>query len=320
MLEVIIPTVVGIVVAGGVILPQTVYSVKQQTNVIIERFGRFQKIAQPGLQWKVPFIDRKVATSDLRIQQLDLNVETKTKDNVFVMIAVSVQYQVNPSKVFDSHYKLSDHRRQMTSYVFDTIRASVPKMTLDEAFARKDDIAQDVATTIGEEMSSFGFNIVKTLIADVNPDEKVKSAMNDINAAQRKRVAAQELAQADKIKVVTDAEARAEAKRLEGVGMSNQRQAIIKGFAESLESLEDKNVNPEQIVQIILFSQYLDTLSTMGEHGSNSIMLPSGPGGMSDLYNQIQTGVLTGNAASHAVNAHTEKKEIAAPLDLNKEM
>lgn len=293
---------VASIAAGSVLLPSTVYSVKQQSNVIIERFGRFHKIQGPGLRVKIPFVDKKAGASDLRIQQLDLNVETKTKDNVFVMIAVSVQYQINPERIYDSFYKLSDHRRQMTSYVFDTIRASVPKLTLDQTFEKKDDIAEDVKATIGSEMSEFGYDIIKTLISDVNPDEKVKASMNEINAAQRHRAAATELAQADKIRTVTEAEARAEAQQLQGVGLSNQRKAIIEGFAESMSELSDKNVDQSSIVSIILFTQYLDMLSSMAENGTNSIMLPSSPAGMNDLLGQIQQGILTGSTAANSVN------------------
>lgn len=280
------------------VMANSIYTVKQQTNVIIERFGRYKSIQEPGLRFKVPFIDRKAGVSDLRIQQLDLNVETKTKDNVFVMIAVSVQYQINPARVYDAFYQLSDHRRQMTSYVFDTIRASVPKLTLDETFEKKDDIAKDVADTIGSEMSGFGYNIVKTLISDVNPDEKVKASMNEINAAQRNRAAAKELAEADKIRVVTDAEAKAEAQRLQGVGLANQRKAIVEGFSESMKELNDKNVSSENIVSIILFTQYLDTLSSMAENGTNSIMLPSGPAGMNEMFSEVQNSVMKGNVTA----------------------
>lgn len=291
-----------LVVIAACVLFSNVYTVKQQSNVIIERFGRFKGIQGPGLRMKVPFIDKKAGTSDLRIQQLDFNVETKTKDNVFVMIAVSIQYQINPERVYDAFYKLSDHKRQMTSYVFDTIRASVPKLTLDETFERKDDIAKDVAETIGKEMSEFGYDILKTLISDVNPDETVKASMNEINAAQRRRVAATELAQADKIRTVTEAEAKADAQKLQGVGLASQRKAIMEGFAESIAELSENNVDQNDIISIILFSQYLDTLSNLGEHGSNSIMLPSGPSGMTDMLSQIRNGVLTGSVAADAIS------------------
>lgn len=301
--------VVGAVAAGAVILPQTVYSVKQQSNVIIERFGRFHKIQAPGLRIKVPFIDKKAGHSDLRLQQLDMTVETKTKDNVFVMIAVSVQYQINPDRVYDSFYKLSDHKRQMTSYVFDTIRASVPKLTLDETFEKKDDIAKDVELAIGAEMSEFGYIIKKTLISDVNPDEKVKASMNEINAAQRHRAAATELAQADKIRAVTEAEGRAEAQKLQGVGLANQRKAIIEGFAESMNELKDKGISESNVTSVILFTQYLDTLQAMADKGTNSIMLPSGPSGMGDMMAQIQQGVLQGSTAAQSINKHVEEAE-----------
>lgn len=298
---------VGAIAAGAITLPSTVFSVKQQSNVVIERFGRFQSIKGPGLRVKIPFIDKKAGISDLRIKQLDLKVETKTKDNVFVMIAVSVQYQINPDRVYDAHYKLSNHERQMTSYVFDTIRSSVPKLTLDETFERKDDIARDVEATIGTEMSEFGYDIIKTLVSDVNPDEKVKSSMNEINAAQRHRAAASELAQADKIRTVTEAEAKAEAQKLQGEGIAKQRKAIVEGFSESLAQLAEQDVDQNSVISIILFTQYLDTLAAMGEKGTNSIMLPSGPSGMNDMLAQIQQSIVTGSAAANAVNQHTNK-------------
>lgn len=297
---------VAAIAAGVVTLPQTVYSVKQQSNVIIERFGKFKTITGPGLHVKVPFIDKKVGHSDLRIQQLDLNIETKTKDNVFVKIAVSIQYSINPDRVYDAFYKLSDHKRQMTSYVFDTIRASVPKLTLDETFEKKDDIAKDVKLTIGKEMSEFGYDIINTLISDVNPDEKVKASMNEINAAQRHRAAATELAQADKIRAVTEAEGRAEAQKLQGVGLANQRKAIIEGFAESMNELKDKGISESNVTSVILFTQYLDTLQAMADKGTNSIMIPSGPSGMNDMMNQIQQGILQGSTSAAAVNKHIE--------------
>lgn len=300
---------VAAIAAGAVTLPQTVYSVKQQSNVIIERFGRFHKIQEPGLHVKVPFIDKKVGHSDLRIQQLDLNVETKTKDNVFVNIAVSVQYSINPERVYDAFYKLSDHKRQMTSYVFDTIRASVPTLTLDETFEKKDDIAQSVEATIGKEMSEFGYNIIKTLISDANPDEKVKASMNEINAAQRHRAAATEIAQADKIRAVTEAEGRAEAQKLQGVGLANQRKAIIEGFAESMNELKDKGISESNVTSVILFTQYLDTLQAMADKGMNSIMLPSGPSGMNDMLSQIQQGVLQGSTSAASINEHIDNSK-----------
>lgn len=295
---------VAAIAAGSAVLPQTVYSVKQQSNVIIERFGRFNKIQGPGLHVKIPFIDKKAGHSDLRIQQLDLNVETKTRDNVFVKIAVSVQYSINPERVYDAFYKLSDHKHQMTSYVFDTIRASVPKLTLDETFEKKDDIAKDVELTIGSEMSEFGYNIIKTLISDVNPDEKVKASMNEINAAQRHRAAATEIAQADKIRAVTEAEGKAESQKLQGVGLANQRRAIIEGFAASMEELKGSGISESNITSVILFTQYLDTLQAMADKGTNSIMVPSGPSGMNDMLNQIQQGILQGSTSAAAVNKH----------------
>jgi len=282
------------------ILKGTLFTVKQQTNVIIERFGKFKRIAAPGLRVKIPIIDKKAGIVDLRIQQLDLKVETKTKDNVFVVVSVSVQYNINPAQVYDAFYKLSDHRTQISSYVYDSLRSTIPSITLDEVFEKKDDIAAVVASTIGEEMTSFGYNIIKTLISDISPDEGVKASMNSINAAQRERVAAQELAEAERIKTVTHARAQSEAQELQGVGIANQRKAIVDGFSESLKGLEAQDIETDKIIQIILFTQYLDALHEMAQNGSNTILLPGGPGGMNDLFEQLRLSVATGNMVGDA--------------------
>lgn len=272
------------------IIASTLYVVRQQSVAIIERFGRYQKTATSGIHIRMPFgIDKIAARVQLRLLQSEIVVETKTKDNVFVTLNVATQYRVNEQNVTDAYYKLMKPESQIKSYIEDALRSSVPKLTLDELFEKKDEIALEVQHQVAEEMSTYGYIIVKTLITKVEPDAEVKQSMNEINAAQRKRVAAQELANADKIKIVTAAEAEAEKDRLHGVGIAQQRKAIVDGLAESIQELKDANVgmSEEQIMSILLTNQYLDTLNQFAAGGNQTIFLPNTPNGVDDIRTQI---------------------------------
>lgn len=272
------------------VVASTLYVVRQQTVVIIERFGKYQTTSGSGMHLRLPFgIDKIAARIQLRLLQSEIVVETKTKDNVFVTLNVATQYRVNEQNVIDAYYKLMRPEAQIKSYIEDALRSSVPKLTLDELFEKKDEIALEVQHQVAEEMSTYGYIIVKTLITKVEPDAEVKQSMNEINAAQRKRVAAQELANADKIKIVTAAEAEAEKDHLHGVGIAQQRKAIVDGLAESIQELKDANVGmtEEQIMSILLTNQYLDTLNTFAAKGNQTLFLPNHPEGIEDIRTQI---------------------------------
>ena len=272
------------------VIASTLYVVRQQTVVIIERFGKYQTASGSGIHVRLPFgIDKIAARIQLRLLQSEIIVETKTKDNVFVTLNVATQYRVNEQNVTDAYYKLMRPEAQIKSYIEDALRSSVPKLTLDELFEKKDEIALEVQHQVAEEMSTYGYIIVKTLITKVEPDAEVKQSMNEINAAQRKRVAAQELANADKIKIVTAAEAEAEKDRLHGVGIAQQRKAIVDGLAESIQELKDANVGmtEEKIMSILLTNQYLDTLNTFAAKGNQTLFLPNHPEGIEDIRTQI---------------------------------
>lgn len=273
-----------------IILASSLYVVKQQSVAIIERFGKYQKTAGSGIHIRLPFgIDRIAARVQLRLLQSEIVVETKTRDNVFVTLNVATQYRVNEENVIDAYYKLMRPEAQIKSYIEDALRSSVPKLTLDELFEKKDEIALEVQHQVAEEMSTYGYVIVKTLITKVEPDAEVKQSMNEINAAQRKRVAAQELAEADKIKIVTAAEAEAEKDRLHGVGIAQQRKAIVDGLSESIKELKDTDIslNEEEIMAILLTNQYLDTLNTFASNGNSTLFLPSEPSGGDDIRTQL---------------------------------
>lgn len=293
-MSLIILTVILVLVI--VLLITSLYVVKQQTVAIIERFGKYQKTATSGIHIRVPLgIDKIAARVQLRLLQSEIIVETKTKDNVFVTLNIATQYRVNENNVTDAYYKLIKPEAQIKSYIEDALRSSVPKLTLDELFEKKDEIALEVQHQVAEEMSTYGYIIVKTLITKVEPDAEVKQSMNEINAAQRKRVAAQELANADKIKIVTAAEAEAEKDRLHGVGIAQQRKAIVDGLADSIQELKDANVTltEEQIMSILLTNQYLDNLNTFAINGNQTIFLPNNPEGVEDIRTQVLSALKT---------------------------
>ena len=293
--------IIGILVLFFLILlVSALYTVKQQTAALIERFGRFNKVSNSGLSAKIPFIDKIVGRVSLRIQQLDVRVETKTKDNVFVFVVVSVQYYVIPTKVVDAFYRLQNPQAQITAFVFDTVRARVPALILDDLFEKKDEIALAVKTELDQVMDDFGYAIIKALVTDIDPDAMVKQSMNEINAAQRMREAAIQQAEADKIRVVKAAEGEAESKALQGIGIANQRRAIIEGLQSSVESFSDNvpGTSASDVMNLVLMTQYFDTLKDIGlSSKTNTILIPHSPGGMGDISEQMRNAIITGNAA-----------------------
>ncbi|WP_343396581.1 SPFH domain-containing protein [Candidatus Amarobacter glycogenicus] len=284
-----------------VVLLSGLFTVEQQTAAVVERFGKFRRVAGPGLNLKVPFIERVAGRINLRVQQLDVTVETKTKDNVFVHIIVAVQYMVLGEKIYDAFYRLDQPTVQITAYVFDVVRARVPKMELDDVFERKDEVAIAVKEELSGEMDTFGYIIVQALVTDIDPDKKVKESMNEINAAKRLREAAQERGEADKILKVKAAEAEAESKALQGRGIADQRRAIIDGLRESVDQFAQSisGTTPESIMQLVLMTQHYDTVKEIGASSrANTIFVPYSPGGMSDLAAQMREALISANAAS----------------------
>ncbi len=264
------------------------FIVKQQTSAIIERLGRFQSVRNSGFQIKIPLLDQVSGRVNLKVQQLDVIVETKTKDNVFVRLKISVQFQVVREKVYDAFYKLENSHEQITSYVFDVVRAEVPKMILDDVFERKDDIAIAVKTELNDAMQDYGYDIIKTLVTDIDPDEQVKHAMNRINAAEREKVAAEFEAEAKRIKIVAIAHAEAESKRLQGQGIADQRREIAKGLEESVDVLSKVGINSQEASALIVVTQHYDTLQSIGaDSNSNLILLPNSPQAGSEMLNNM---------------------------------
>lgn len=291
-----------IYVVGAVIVLflffKTFILVREKTAVPIERLGKYQRMANSGLSLMIPFIDKKAGIVNLKVQQLDVNVETKTLDNVFVNLRVSVQFRVIKEKARESFYALDNSQQQIASYVFDDVRAEVPKLELDDVFAKKEDIAIAVRQNLSDAMEEYGFNFVKTLITDIDPDAKVKESMNNINSAKRDKYAALEEAEGQKIRVIKAAEAEAESKRLSGEGIARQRLEIVRGFKESVEDFQKslKDVSHEEVMQFVLLTQYFDTLNNVGSQSKNtSILIPHSPNAMKDFQQQIIEGTLVGN-------------------------
>ena len=286
------------------------FIVKQQTSAIIERFGRFLAIRQSGLHIKIPLIDRVAGRMSLKILQLDVIVETKTKDDVFVKLKVSVQYKVLTEKVYDAFYKLDYPQDQITSYVFDVVRAEVPKMKLDDVFEKKDDIANAVKRELNDAMINYGYDIIKALVTDIDPDAQVKAAMNRINAAEREKVAAQYEGDAARILIVEKAKAEAESKRLQGQGIADQRREIARGLEESVDVLNNVGINSQEASALIVVTQHYDTLQSIGEEtNSNLILLPNSPQAGSDMLNNMVASFTASNQIGEAMKEQNLKRK-----------
>ena len=292
-----------------ILVPLTFFVVKQQSAAVIERFGKFTSIRHSGLQLKIPVVDRIAGKLSLKIQQLDVVVETKTKDDVFVKLKVSVQFQVIKTKVYDAFYKLDYPHDQITSYVFDVIRAEVPKMKLDDVFEKKNDIAVAVKSELNDAMVEYGYDIIKTLVTDIDPDAQVKNAMNRINAAEREKVAAQYEGDAARILIVEKAKAEAESKRLQGQGIADQRREIARGLEESVEVLNKVGINSQEASALIVVTQHYDTLQAVGaDTNSNLILLPNSPQAGSDMLNNMVASFTASNQIGEAMKKQDKKK------------
>jgi regulator of protease activity HflC (stomatin/prohibitin superfamily) len=276
------------------------FTVNTAEVAVITRFGKFLRVAEPGLNWKMPIIDSVAGRISLRVNQINLTMETKTKDNVFVTIPISVQNRVRPEKAYDAFYRLSNPAQQIQSYVEQVILGHVPGMTLDEVFASQSGIAAAVKQELDADMATFGFEIVNVLVTDIVPDAKVKSAMNDINAAQREQVAANARGEAEKILVVKKAEAEAESKALQGQGIANQRKAIIEGLRGSIEQFRSAvaDVTTAEVMQLVMVTQYFDTIKSIGElDKTNTLFLSHSPAAVRDIADQIMQSVLIAEKA-----------------------
>lgn len=289
------------IIIVSVILFSSLFIVKQQTSAIVERFGKFLSIRQAGLQFKIPIVDRIAGRLSLKIQQLDVTVETKTKDDVFVHLKISVQFQIKRDHVYDAFYKLQNPQEQITAFIFDVVRAEVPKMKLDDVFVKKDEIAQAIQRDLREAMLNYGYDIVKALVTDIDPDENVKIAMNRINASEREKVAAQFEGDAQRILIVERAKAEAESKRLQGKGIADQRREIARGLEESVEVLNKAGINSQEASALIVITQHYDTLQSIGaESNSNLILLPNNPSAASSMLNDMTASLLAATKVTEA--------------------
>lgn len=315
------PFLIPFLIIGLVLFFSAFFTVKQQTAVVIERFGKFISIRNSGLQMKVPVIDRIAGKVNLRIQQLDVIIETQTKDNVFVKMKVSVQFKVIQEKVYEAFYKLEYPHDQITAYVFDVVRAEVPKLILDDVFVRKDDIAIAVKRELNEAMTTYGYDIINTLVTDIDPDIQVKNAMNRINAAEREKVAAEFESEAQRIRIVAKAKAEAESKKLQGQGIADQRREIARGLVESVNQLNEVGINSQEASALIVVTQHYDTLQAIGaDTNSNLILLPNSPQAGSDMLNNMVASFTASNQIRETIKnqpKRTKKKSDTTAPDFN---
>lgn len=295
----------------------SIFTVKQQNAALLERLGKFVGVKGPGLHFKIPFIDKVAGKVSLRVQQLDVMVETKTKDNVFVKLKVSVQFAVDDSNVYDAFYKLENPYEQINAYVFDVVRAEVPKLKLDDVFERKDDIAIAIKNELAEAMESYGYNIVKALVTDIDPDITVKNAMNRINAAEREKLAAEFEGESERIRIVAKAKAEAESKRLQGQGIADQRREIAKGLEESVDILNSVGINSQEASALIVVTQHYDTLQSMGENAnSNLIMLPNAPTAGADMLSSMTASFVASQQLGEDMKRNADKQKVKEKITL----
>lgn len=308
------PFLIVVTLLALLLLVSTFFTVKQQTAAIIERFGKYNSIRQSGLHLKIPVFDRIAGKINLRIQQLDVIIETKTKDNVFVKLKVSVQFKVIQEKVYEAFYKLEYPHDQITSYVFDVVRAEVPKLKLDDVFERKDDVAVAVKRELNEAMTTYGYDIINTLITDIDPDIQVKNAMNRINAADREKTAAEYEAEAGRIRIVAKAKAEAESKKLQGQGIADQRREIARGLVESVDILNKVGINSQEASALIVVTQHYDTLQAIGaDANSNLILLPNSPQAGSDMLNNMVASFTASNQIAESMKSGNSNKRLKKP-------
>jgi len=303
-----IPNIVWIIPILLIIL-SGLFIVKQQTSAIVERFGKYQSIRQSGLNIKIPLVDRIAGRISLKIQQLDVIVETKTQDDVFVHLKISVQFLIRKNHVYDAFYKLQNPHEQITAFIFDVVRAEVPKMILDDVFEKKEEIALAIQRDLKQAMLDYGYDIIKALVTDIDPDENVKIAMNRINAAEREKIAAQHEGDAQRILIVEKAKAEAESKRLQGQGIADQRREIARGLEESVEVLNKVGINSQEASALIVVTQHYDTLQSIGEEtNSNLILLPNSPQAGSDMLNNMVASFTASNQIGEAMKEAKKKK------------
>ena len=297
----LIPIVVGLLL----LILLSVKVIKQQQAAIVERFGKYHSIKHSGLNIILPIIDKIAGTLSLKVQQLDVEVETKTRDDVFLRLNISVQFYIIESSVYEAFYRLTNPRDQITSYVFDTVRAQVPKMKLDDVFVKKDEIANAIKKELEDAMQEYGYQIIKALVTDIDPAPEVKNAMNRINAAERLQQAAVFEAEAEKIKIVAKADAEAQSKKLQGQGTADQRREIAKGLEESVEMLNKVGISSQEASSLIVITQHYDTLQSMGENGnSNIVLLPNSPSTASDM----MTGLIASLTTANEINSSNVAK------------
>jgi len=293
-----------------VIVVTGLFTVKQQTNAVIERFGKYQSTRGAGLQLKIPIVDKVAGRVSLRVQQLDVIVETKTKDDVFVHLKISVQFLIRKDHVYDAFYKLQNPQEQITSFIFDVVRAEVPKMILDDVFEKKEEIALAIQRDLKQAMLEYGYDIIKALVTDIDPDENVKIAMNRINAADREKIAAQHEGDAQRILIVERAKAEAESKRLQGKGIADQRREIARGLEESVDVLNNAGINSQEASALIVITQHYDTLQSIGsDTKSNLILLPNNPNAASSMLNDMVTSLVAANKIQEASDEKNKSKK-----------
>lgn len=271
------------------------YTCVEQSDVaIVESCGKYKQSAKAGCLCLVPCKDSVAGVLSLRVQDHNCVVESKTKDNVFVYVKLSIQYSVLPDRVEKAFYTLQAPISQIESYVFNSIRGQIPLVDIDELFSMRSEIAERLKKDVDDQMDKYGFDILTVLITDIDPAKSVKDAMNQIQLYQRMRSAATDKAEAQKMQAIKAAEADAEAKRLSGVGLAEQRKAIVAGLQSSIENFQEgvQELSSEDVMSLLLLNQYFDTLKDVASSCSSSTLFLSHTGGLDAVAAQMTQGII----------------------------
>ncbi len=292
-----------LIIVGLIFFFSMLFVVGQQDAFIIQRLGKFHRVARAGLNIKIPIIDLIAGKLSLRIRELDIPGQFKTSDNVFVTMVLRVQYSVIPEQSADAFYKLQAPEQQISAFVLNVVRGEVAKMQLRDVFEHQDTIGTAVNQQLSISMTEFGFLIRNALVNEVRPAEEVVTAMNRVQASENEKTAAKLQGEAAKFKTVLHAEAEAEAKRLQGEGIAAQREAIVRGLSVSVESLRTAmpTADPQTLMNLVLINQYFDAMRDISTGDkAKVIFVPSGPGAYRDISDQLfQSFVNAGEASSH---------------------
>ncbi|KEG07108.1 hypersensitive-induced response protein 1-like [Trypanosoma grayi] len=266
-------------------------TVGQSEVAVLETCGRFNTIAGPGCHCVLPWT-YKAGTLSMRLREHHFMIRSKTKDNVFVTLKLTINVQVVPDRVDAAFYGLEEPLSIIQSYVENSVEAKIPLYNLEALFIERGTISQQLKNETDAIMEVYGWDIVSALITEIDPGDEMTEAINSIQKYQRLRVAAVDEAETKKMQRVRAAEALCESRRLAGQGLAEQRKAIVAGLRKSVEVMRhDANgLNNEDVLNLLLINQYYDTMKSVAENSGGSLLIIDGAGGLDAMAKGLRKG------------------------------